>query len=154
MQIRQLFAALLLSLLAPFAAAEAALHVEAAWARATAPGATNGAAYFRVVNGGSADRLLSARAGVSARVELHTHTMRGGMMQMHAVPAVEIPAGGRVEFAPGGLHVMLIGLGAPLTDGAVVPLTLEFERAGALRIDVPVRREAPAGSAPAAQHRH
>jgi hypothetical protein len=62
--------------------------------------------------------------------------MEGNMMKMHKVDAVEVPAGQAVGFASGGLHVMLIGLKAPLVEGNTFPLTLHFEHAGAVTVEV------------------
>ncbi len=137
---------------APDAAAGGALRVEGAWARATPPAARTGAAYLTVINtGGEPDRLLEASSPAAAHAELHTHISEGNVARMQQLPAIDIPAGGRVSFAPGGLHVMLMNLQGPLRDGTRFPLTLRFARAGELTIEVPVSRSAPA-SAPA--HRH
>jgi copper(I)-binding protein len=127
-----------------------ALRVDAAWARATAPGAANGAAYFTLTGGDVDDRLLAAGAAVSERVELHTHALHDGMMRMTAVHAVEVPAAARVEFRPGGYHVMLLGLRAPLVAGSRFPLRLTFARGGVVDVEVEVRAAdvAPGG------HRH
>lgn len=122
---------------APAAAAEVA--VTAAWARATPAAARTGAAYLTLHNTGAADRLLGAEAAVAERVEVHTHRMDGGVARMERVEAVPLAAGAVVPFAPGGLHVMLIGLMAPLQAGASFPLTLVFERAGRVGVTVAVR---------------
>ena len=117
------------------------IAVSGTYARATPPGATVGAVYFELRNtGGEPDRLLSAAAPVAARTEVHTHTMQDGVARMHEVPAVELPAGATVQFQPGGFHIMLIELKAPLTEGESFPLTLNFERAGELSLTVPVQK--------------
>ncbi len=137
---------------APDAGAGGALRVEGAWARATPPAARTGAAYLTVINtGGEPDHLVAASSPAAAQAELHTHISEGNVARMQQLPAIDIPAGGRVSFAPGGLHVMLMNLQGPLRDGTRFPLTLRFARAGELTIEVPVSRSAPA-SAPA--HRH
>jgi len=64
--------------------------------------------------------------------------MEGNVMKMRRVDAVEVPAGQTVAFAPGGLHVMLIGLKEPLITGKTFPLTLNFEQAGAVTLEVAV----------------
>jgi hypothetical protein len=119
--------------------ADSGLRIEAPWARATAPTAQTGAAYFLIRGGGVEDRLLGASSAVAERVELHTHTMSGGMMQMRQVPDVSVAAGQAIEFRPGGLHVMLIGLKAPLAAGASFEVALQFEKAGTVRVPVEVR---------------
>lgn len=94
---------------------------------ATPPG-KNAVAYF-TVKSDAADTILSASSPVCAAVELHTHTMDGDVMRMRRVPSVELPAGEAITFAPHGLHVMLIGLKAPLTPGQAVPVTFRFAQA-------------------------
>lgn len=115
------------------------LLIERVWARPTAPVATTGAVYFTLDNSqGQDERLRSAEAAVSTTVELHTHLMEGEVMKMRKVESVEVPAGKTVSFRPGGLHVMLIGLKAPLVEGSTFPLTLNFEQAGAVTVAVTV----------------
>ncbi len=136
----------------PDAAAGGALRIEGAWARATPPAARTGAAYLTVINaGGEPDRLVAASSPAAAQAELHTHISEGNVARMQQLQAIDIPAGGRLSFAPGGLHVMLVNLQGPLRDGTRFPLTLRFARAGEITIEVPVSRSAPA-AAPA--HRH
>jgi copper(I)-binding protein len=89
--------------------------------------------------GTSTDRLMSADAEVSERVELHTHLMDQGVMRMRQVDSIELKPGEVTELKPGGLHVMFIGLKAPFKAGQQVPVTLRFERGGSLDIEVPVK---------------
>lgn len=114
------------------------LTVEAAWARATPPGAPTGAAYFVVDNPGDGDRLVSVSTPVAERAELHRSVEAEGSSRMEHLSEVDIPAGDRVRFAPRGYHVMLMELGAPLDEGARFPLTLSFERAGDMTVEVEV----------------
>ena len=107
------------------------------WARATAGQAPNGAAYMTLVNkGAEADYLTAASAAVSDRVELHTTLMNDGVMQMREVKRIEVAPGSSTALEPGGFHVMLIGLKAPLKEGETFPLTLTFEKAGTLEVQV------------------
>lgn len=133
MKIRSFFAALALVAAAP---ALAQVAVDGPWLRETAPGARTGAGYGLLVNGGKAeDRLLGGSTPVAARVEVHSMTMDGGVMRMRPVTGgLAIPAGGRVALKPGGYHLMLIGLKQPLRRGAMVPVTLDFARAGPLKL--------------------
>jgi copper(I)-binding protein len=109
------------------------------WARATAGTATAGAAYMTLNNAGAtADRLTEASSPVAARTEIHTHIIEGDIMRMRAVEGVDLPPGETVEFQPGGLHVMLIGLTAALQEGESFPLTLTFAAAGATTVEVKV----------------
>ncbi|MGZ8364527.1 MAG: copper chaperone PCu(A)C [Caulobacteraceae bacterium] len=94
----------------------------------------NTAAYLTIANAGAKpDRLLSASCACAAKVEAHQTMMHGGMSMMMAAPAVAIPARGSVSFTPGGLHLMVTGLKAPLKDGGMQEFTLRFERAGAVK---------------------
>lgn len=125
------------------------LVIHEPWARATAPAMKNGAAYLTIENRGrAADRLVSASAAIAARVELHrTEIGENGVMRMREARGIEIPAGESVKIAPGGYHVMLVGLKGPLVKGATFPLTLRFEKAGAREVTVTVRgiRAMPGG---------
>lgn len=135
-----------LALAAPAAAQPATLHIEG-WARATVPAQKASAAYLLIHNRGTRpDRLLSASTPAAAQTSLHSTSTRGGVARMRAVGPIPIPAGQRVEMKPGGLHVMLIGLRAPLRAGQKLPLTLRFERAGVVRTTVSVRSSSLAGS--------
>lgn len=120
-------------------------------ARATVDGQSTAGAYMGFKNDGAADRLLSATAAVSSSVELHSMTRDGGMMRMRRLDAIELPAGATVMLEPGGLHMMFVGLKAPLRAGESFPLELRFEKAG--KVLVQVRVEATTGAA-AAVHKH
>jgi len=126
------------------------LTIDHPWSRSTPPVAQTGAAYFTVHNGGDeGDRLLSAEADVVDLVQLHTHRMEEGIMRMRQVEVVELPPGEHTVFQPGGLHVMLIGLNAPLAEGGSFPLTLNFEHAGSVTVEVEIQHpsaNAPVGS--------
>lgn len=124
------------------------LHIDHPWSRASAgPMQGAGAAFMTIANGGPADRLVGASADVSERVELHTHILTAdGVMKMREVAGgIEIPAGETVELKPGGLHVMFMGLKAPLTEGDSFPLTLTFERAGTVTVEVAIEGVAAGG---------
>lgn len=117
--------------------------VTGAWARATAPVARDGAAYFTIRGGSSADSLTGVRVDrlVAMSATLHKSALdSGGMMSMSPVKAVPVPAGKTVAFKPGGYHVMLMGLRAQLKVGATFQLTLVFARAGAKSVVATVRR--------------
>ena len=122
------------------------LTIDHAWARATVHGQRAGGAFLKFDNRGSAaDKLLSVRADVADSVEMHSMTMEGDVMRMRQVPAIEVPGGQAVELKPGGLHLMLMGLRQPLRAGSSFPLTLKFERAGEVKIDVRIESPGPAG---------
>ena len=113
------------------------IKVEAAWARASAGMAKAGAAYLTIRNIGSTpDRLIAASAAVAQRAELHTHIMTDNVMRMRRIEAVPVAAGGATTLKPGGNHVMLMGLHAPLRKDGQFPLTLTFEKAGDVTVTV------------------
>lgn len=113
--------------------------VEAPFARATAGPARNGATFLTVRNAGAeADRLIGAKTPVAERAELHTHLHENGVMKMRPVEAIAVPAGGVATLEPGGDHIMMMGLKAPLKEGESFPLTLIFEKAGEVTVDVPI----------------
>ncbi len=115
--------------------------IEAAFARASASAVVkSGAAYLKIHNtGDAADRLIAAEGDAAAMIQLHTHIMQDGVMTMTEIAGgVEIPADGAAEFAPGGNHIMLMGLKAPLVEGEVLPLTLVFVKAGRIPVEIPI----------------
>jgi copper(I)-binding protein len=115
------------------------LQVRNAWARPASAGG-NGAVYFVIENGTEqAEVLLSAGADIATAVELHRSQMEGDHMSMHPQEEIALPAGEAVEFSPGGLHVMLIGLTRDLKAGDTFDLVLTFEVAGEQMVTVTVR---------------
>ena len=121
--------------------AAAEIVVDGAWARASGPQAQSGAAFMTIRNTGADDaRLVAAEAGIARMVELHPHVLTAdGVMQMREVEdGFVIPAGGEHRLDRGGDHVMFMGLTAPMEDGTTIPVTLVFERAGPVTVDIPV----------------
>lgn len=128
----------------------AELTIHDPWARASV-GSGAGAAYFSVVNNGHGDdRLLAASTDVADAAELHTHIKDGDVMRMRRIDAIDLPAGATTALQPGGLHVMLLGLKAPLQSGEVFPLTLSFANAGDVTVEVQVKDVATPAPADAA----
>lgn len=126
------------------------ITIEQPWARAAVQGGTGGV-FLTIRNSGQqADRLVSVTSPLPRATELHTTVRDGDVMRMRPVEAIEVPPGGSVTLRPGGLHVMLVGLSQPMTAGGTVPVTLTFERAGAVPVQVPVL--AAGASGPATQH--
>ena len=127
------------------------------WARATAGRAPTAGAYITLRNDGStADRLLGARTSAAARADMHIQQMDGDIMRMRPVDAIELPPGASVAMGPGGLHIMLVDLKAPLKAGDRLPLTLRFEKAGEVTVEaqiLSIGAAGPGGTAPAA-HDH
>ena len=109
------------------------------WARASLGQTPNSAAYMTLATtGAEPDRLIGGSTPVAERVELHTHVMEGGIAKMRQADGIEIVPGAPTVLEPGGPHVMLSGLTQKLEAGATVPLTLVFEHAGEVTLDVPV----------------
>ncbi len=97
--------------------------------------------YMKIRNSGNQnDRLLRAQTDIAAKVELHTMEMQGGQMKMTPTDSLEIPAGGEVELQSGGAHIMLFGITREPKVGDVFSLTLQFEKAGAVPVQVEVRQ--------------
>lgn len=110
------------------------------WARASIGRAPNSAAYMTVMTKGEApDQLISAATSVAEAAELHNHIMEGDVAKMRPVEAIEVKPGEPAMLAPGGFHVMLMGLKQKLNEGEVFPLTLTFEKAGEVTLEVPIR---------------
>lgn len=148
----------LLAAAAALAARPAAAHSYTAgdirighpWTRAAGANG-NGAGFMRLTNGGAQpDRLLSAASPIARTVELHTMVRDGEVMRMRPVQDIPIAPGQTVELRPGGFHVMLIGLNAPMQQGGRVPLTLRFERGGEVQVELAVE----AAGARAGGHQH
>ena len=116
--------------------------VSEAWARTSPMMERAGAAYMVLQNGGAAeDKLLSVEGDVAQTIELHETKEMNGMMQMSPVPNIPVPANGKAELKPGGLHVMLIGLNRELKAGDKVQLTLNFEKAGKVPVTAEVKEQ-------------
>lgn len=152
--IRPMFAAVLLAaatLAAPAFAQSPPepIQVVRPWARATAPNARAGGAFMTITNRVAADRLVSASSPVAASVEVHRTVEENGVMKMLAVPALDLPTGQTVTLAPGGYHIMLMGLKQQLKAGESFPMTLTFAKAPAMTVTVTVEA---AGAAAAGGH--
>jgi copper(I)-binding protein len=109
------------------------------------------AVYMAFKNTGAADRLLSASTAASGSVEIHSMNMDGGVMRMRRLDGVDLPSSGTAVLAPGGLHMMLFGLKAPLRAGESFPLELRFEKAGKILVQVNVEANSDATNA---KHKH
>lgn len=123
------------------------------WSRAVGARAPTAAGYMSIVNRGSApDRLISAETPMAESVEAHEMSMTDGVMRMRPMPeGIPLPPGGTAWLRPGGMHLMLVGPTRAFVPGERVPLTLRFERAGAVTVELEV---ATAGArAPAGEHR-
>jgi uncharacterized protein YcnI/copper(I)-binding protein len=124
------------------------LVVEDAWARATPNGAKVGAGYFAIRNTGSTpDTLISVETPAAKRAEIHDMTMTDGIMRMRRLAdGLEIPAGGRVELKPSGMHLMLLDLTGDLVEGQSTTLKLNFKSGASGQITMPVKGLGAGGS--------
>ena len=138
---------------------ETSIQIDDAWVRAAKAAATEGqdqagtetggmghmsgsisAAYMVITNNSDQpDRLLRASSEAAHTTELHISEIVDGVMSMHPVESVDVPANGQAELKPGGLHIMLIGLTGDLVAGEKLPLTLEFENAGKVQVEAEIR---------------
>lgn len=116
------------------------LHLFNIFTRETPPNARNAGGFLSIYNYGGDDRLISGSSPVAERVELHTMTMENDVMRMRMLPdGIALPGETQVDLAPGGLHVMFIGLEDPFVAGEDIPLTLTFEVNGEREFMMPVR---------------
>jgi len=146
---RRILSLLAAALLAASAAAHqyelGTLVIGHPWSRPTAPGVPMGVAYLSITNNGTeADALIGASSPDAAAVQFHQTTISEGMARMRPLSEVPIPPGATVKIDPGGIHLMLVDLKAPLEVGKFVPLVLEFRRAGRITVELAVEsRDAP-----------
>lgn len=116
------------------------LVIDHPWARATAPTAPVGGGFLTITNTGTTpDRLVSARSAAAGMVQIHEMKMDGNVMRMRELEhGLEIPPGKTVTLAPGGFHLMLMQLKGPLKEHTKVPVTLVFEKAGSVDVELSV----------------
>ncbi|WP_011579731.1 MULTISPECIES: copper chaperone PCu(A)C [Chelativorans] len=116
------------------------VRISEPWARAMLPGQPTGGAYMTIRNeGAEPDRLLAVTSPAAGKVEIHMMEMKGEVMEMRPVEGgLEVPAGESVSLKPGGLHLMFFDVETPFAEGAEVPVTLEFEKAGRVELSLPV----------------
>jgi copper(I)-binding protein len=131
------------------------LVLDHAWARATPGGAKIGGGYLTIENrGATPDKLIGGSSPAAAKVEVHEMAMKDGIMTMRPVKGgLSIPPGHSVTFAPGGYHIMLMELKAPLKQGDKVPVTLQFEKAGKVNVTFDIQSVGASGP-PSGQMEH
>ena len=140
-------AVLLLSFAAPASVfAGVGIDVKNAWSPATAPNAPAATAYMVLHNKTDrADQLVSAESASAQSVTLHSMSMEGGMMSMHMVKSITVPAHGMTALKSDGFHLMLKGLKKSFKEGAMIELTLKFKNAGEVKVHLPVKKEGQEG---------
>lgn len=114
------------------------IRIENPWARAsTGP---NAALFMTIANTGEApEKLIGAQIEGCDHAELHTHVEENGVFRMREVEFIEIPASGQQDLKPGGHHVMLMKIHAPLREDDEIPVTLSFEKIGKVAFVAPVK---------------
>jgi copper(I)-binding protein len=163
MSLQTQFAAFLVALFLAVSVADGAsahsvnsgqLTITNLWTRATPPNAPTAGGYLTIENSGEeADRLTAVVAPVAGRVELHVMSIEDGTMIMRPLEkGIEIPAGGTVTLAPGGLHIMFMDLRSGFTEGEKVPVVLSFEKAGDIETFLHVEAIGAPGPDGAAEH--
>jgi copper(I)-binding protein len=122
-------------------AALSEIMVKDPYVRSSTPSSPTGAAFMGLMNMGDGDdRLVAASSDVAGRVELHTHTEdANGVMRMGEIEGgIAVPAGEMVMLKRGGMHVMFMGLNGALEQGSEIDVTLTFEKAGDVQVQIPV----------------
>ena len=127
------------------------INISLPFTRATLPNAPVGGGFLTIENTGTeADRLVSATSVVAGETQIHEMAMEGDVMKMRQLAdGLEIPAGETVVLAPGGFHIMFMGLKQAFVEGETVAVTLTFEKAGSVEVLLPVAAAAadmPAGA--------
>jgi len=133
------------------------LTISGLWSRATPPKAPSAGGYLSIANSGKeADRLIAASSPIAGKAELHEMSMNKGVMSMRPVEGgLTIPAGGKVDLTPDGLHIMFTELKHGLKAGDKVPVTLTFEKAGKTEVVLtvlPIGSKGPKGATAAPQN--
>jgi copper(I)-binding protein len=148
-----LLAAGLIASAGAFAGAADQISVQDPYVRLAPPNAPATGAFMVIRNAGDKDvKVVKADNPVSKVTELHTHLNEGGVMKMRPVSAIEVKAKGEAVLKPGGLHVMLIDLKAPMKEGDTVPLTLTFDDGSTKKVDARVVK--PTAAPAPMEHKH
>ena len=135
-------------------AAAQVVEVKDPWARATAPGQKAGGVFMQLKSAGGG-ALVAVESPAATVVEIHEMAMEGNVMRMRAIPKLDLPAGQTVELKPGGYHVMLIDLKAPLKKGDMVPVKLKVQGKDGKPAEIEVKaevRDMGAGASGPAKH--
>ena len=130
------------------------INISLPFTRATLPNAPVAGGFLTIENtGAEPDRLISVTSDIAGETQIHEMAMQGDVMKMRPLAdGLEIPAGKTVVLAPGGFHIMFMGLKQTLVEGETITVTLTFEKAGTVDVVLPI--EAAAADAPTAEHAH
>lgn len=129
------------------------VEIQHQYVRATPPHATNSAAFFTIANNTDKNiELISVKSDVAERTELHNHVSEDGLMKMRPVEKVVINAHDQTALQPGGYHVMLLGLKAPLTEGENINITLYFNNGDEVKLITPIQKITMSQNMPDKKH--
>lgn len=132
-----------LILLTLFSYADDSILINDAWVREVPPGTSVSAVYMTIENKGGPDKLVDISSKVADKAELHTSKVdENDVATMEMIEVLEIPSDSKIELEPGGMHLMLIGLKESLVGKESVKLQLEFDKAGVVIVEVPVKKSA------------
>jgi copper(I)-binding protein len=135
---------------APSAPPKTPVAVVGGWVRLPPPGAKMAAGYPRLRNTSAAPiKVVAVKTSASAKAELHTHRLDNGVMKMRKVDDVVVDAGAEIVFAPGGLHIMIMGLSTPIAEHSAVRVTFTLSDGSTIEGSLPVSKEAPTPTVPA-----
>lgn len=149
-----LLTSLLLASAGAFAGAADSVTVQDPYVRLAPPNAPATGAFMVIKNNGDKDvKVVKADNPASRVTELHNHINDGGVMKMRPVNGIDIKAKGEAVLKPGSLHVMLIDLKAPMKEGDVVPITLDFDDGSSKKVEAKVVRPT-AAPMPTMEHKH
>jgi copper(I)-binding protein len=137
--IQKLVSALIIGILFTVTAHAATIEIAKPWAKAQADTSTPGGIALTIVNSGGPDKLVSIKTPVARMAQLHNSKMKHGKMRMRRKTSLDVAAKANVELKMDGLHIMLMGLKSPLAAGSTFPVTLVFEKAGAIDVKVTVK---------------
>jgi len=120
--------------------------ISGAYSKATVAGQTTGAGFMKITSTGAADQLVGVSSPVAAEAQLHSMSMEGNTMKMRQINAIAIESNSSVELTPGGLHIMFMGVKAPLKAGDSVKVRLKFASSGEVEVNLPVQSVGGASS--------
>ena len=124
-------------------AMSSSIVVQGAFARASIGLAKNGVVFMSIYNrSDKSDQLLRIQTDIAKNSSLHSHLNNNGIMKMRRVARIFIPRNSNIELKPGGVHIMLMGLKKPLTEGNQFNLTLIFKNTGKLTVTVKIKKVA------------
>ncbi len=116
------------------------IHIKDVWARQSFGQSKNSAIYMTIENTGDMDYIIAAHTEIANMCELHKTVIEQGISQMVHINRLALPKGVKVKLKPKGLHVMVMGLKKSLKPGDNFKITLTFEKAGKITLNVPVKK--------------